>query len=166
MIMRIALAAATLTISMLAAGTASAAPSDTDYVKMAGAGDQYEIQSSKLVLASSKNADVKKFADMMVKDHMKSTAMVKSAAMKAGMHPKPPMLDADGKGMLASLKAAKGAERDALYVSQQKAAHDKALSLHQDESTTGTTEPLKTAASSIVPVVQAHKSMLDGMPSS
>ncbi len=142
-----------------------AAPSDADYVMMAGAGDQYEIQSSKLVLTSSKNADLKKFANMMVKDHMKSTAMVKSAAMKAGMHPKPPMLDADGKSMLASLKAAKGAERDSLYVSQQKMAHEKALTLHQDESTTGTTDSLKMAASNIVPVVQAHKSMIDGMPS-
>lgn len=165
MIILKALAATALATATFAAAPAMAAPSDTDYVMMAGAGDQYEIQSSKLLLTSTKNADLKKFANMMIKDHTKSTAMVKSAAMKAGMHPKPPMLDADGKDMLAKLKMAKGADRDSLYVTQQKMAHDKALSLHQDESATGTTASLKMAASNIVPVVQAHKSMVDGMPS-
>lgn len=156
----IAAFAATFCIS----GAASAAPADADYVMMAGAGDQYEIQSSKLVLASTSNADLKKFANMMISDHTKSTAMVKSAAMKAGLHPKPPMLDADGQDMIAKLKMAKGPDRDALYLTQQKMAHEKALALHQDESTTGTTASLKMAATNIVPVVQSHKSMLSGMP--
>ncbi len=163
--MRTTFTIAILATSMLGAGAAVAAPSDADYVKMAGAGDQYEIRSSKLLLTSTKNADLKTFANMMIKDHMNSTAMVKSAAMKAGMHPKPPMLDADGKDMMSKLKMAKGTDRDALYVSQQKMAHEKALALHQDEGSTGTTDSFKMAANNIVPVVQQHKSMLDGMPS-
>lgn len=151
-------------VTLGASSAAFAAPADMDYVKMAGASDQYEIQSSKLLLTSTTNPDLKKFAQMMVSDHMKSTAMVKAAAKKAGMHPMPPMLDSDGKDMIAQLRMAKGDKRDMLYVSQQKMAHDKALALQQDEASTGTTDPLKMAAGNIVPVVQQHESMLSSMP--
>src|SRR5688572_550135 len=68
------------------------------YVAKAGAGDVYEKQSSQLVLTTSKNADVRKFAQMMVTDHSQSTADVKAAALKSGLKPKPPMLDAEQKG--------------------------------------------------------------------
>ena len=147
----------------LLTSAASAAASDSTYVKMAGAGDQYEIQSSKLVLTSTKNPAVKRLANMMIQDHMKSSSMVKAAAAKAGMHPKPAMLDPDGKDMLRRLRLAKGQDRDSLYIEQQKMAHTKALSLHQEESAAGATRSLKIVAGKIVPVVQHHKSMIEGM---
>ena len=52
------------------------ATSASDYVMKAGAGDQYEIQSSKLVLSSTKDPTLKGFANHMIRDHTKSTAMV------------------------------------------------------------------------------------------
>lgn len=143
------------------AGGAQAAPSST-YVMKAGAGDLYEITSSKLVLHST-NPKLKSFASMMIDNHMKSTAMVKTAATKSGLKPKAPALTAKQKADIAALKAASGADRDALYVTQQKAAHQEALALHQDEAATGTAIPLKTAAKKIVPVVEKHISLLNSM---
>ena len=151
----LALAAAT-TI----AGAAAAVPT-SEYLMKAGAGDLYEKTSSKLVLGSTTDPKIKKFANEMIADHTKSTAMVKAAAAKSGLKPKPPMLDADQKKMVADLTAAKGAARDQLYVTQQKTAHAQALALHSDYASSGDKPALKAAASQIVPVVKMHISMLD-----
>ena len=150
--------------TLLTATTAHAAPPAPEFVAKAGASDLYEMKSSKLVLASTKNADVRKFANEMIADHTKSTAKVKAAAMKSGLHPKPPLLDAQQKSDIAALTAAKGSARDTLYVTQQKASHQAALDLMQDEANTGDKPALKTAAAGIVPVVQHHMEMLNSMP--
>ena len=158
-----------MTTMLMAATVAFAAPAmaqavtKTEYVMKAGAGDLYEKTSSQMVLKTTHNPQVKKFANMMVMDHTKSTSMVKSAAMKSGIKPKPPMLDPMQKDMVAKLMAAKGMDRDAVYIDQQKTAHQMALSLHQDYSMSGDSAPLKMAAANIVPVVQHHIEMLDAM---
>ena len=142
---------------------AQPATSPADYVMKAGAGDLYEKTSSQTVLMTTKDPAVKKFANMMVMDHNQSTAKVKAAAMKDGLKPKPPMLMADQQQMISELKAAKGADRDHLYISQQKTAHQKALALHSDYAQNGTAPALKTAAAGITPVVQMHLDMLNKM---
>ena len=144
------------------AAIAAMAMSASTYVMKAGAGDLYEIQSSKLVMGST-NPAIRSFASQMVTDHTKSTADVKAAAMQAGMHPKPPMLNAMQAKMIASLKRAHGTARDTMYITQQKAAHDQALALHTGYSTGGTSDPLKMVAANIAPVVQSHIQMLSTM---
>ena len=152
----IAIAAA---VSM--AGVAHAVPTPT-YAMKAGASDLYEITSSKLVMNST-NPKLKSFATMMVTDHNKSTAMVKTALTKSNFKPKPPMMDAKQKADVAALRAASGANRDTLYITQQKMAHQEALALHKDEQATGATPALKTTAGNIVPVVEHHIAMLNSM---
>ena len=139
------------------------AETPAEYVAKAGAGDMYETQSSELVLATTANPGIKSFANMMVTDHAKSTAMVKDAATKAGLTPKPPMLNAKQQKMIADLTAAKGTARDTLYVTQQKMAHQEALALHSGYASAGTSAPLKAAAGKIAPVVQHHIGMLAKM---
>ncbi|WP_174274222.1 DUF4142 domain-containing protein [Sphingomonas bacterium] len=152
-----------LAASASIAGVANALPT-SEYLMKAGASDLFEKKSATLVLQSTKNAKVRGFADMMVTDHGKSTSMVKAAAIKSGITPKPPMLSADQKMMIAKLTAAKGMDRDMLYVSQQKTAHQMALETQQDYATTGDKPALKATAGKIVPVVQEHISMLNAMP--
>lgn len=153
------IAAATMTLGTLA----HAAPAAT-FVAKAGASDMYEMRSSKLMLGSTKNAGIKSYANDMIRDHTKSTQQVKAAAMKSGMHPKPPVLDAQQTSDIAALTAAKGTARDTLYVQQQKASHQAALALMQDEASTGDKPALKDAAAGIVPVVQHHIEMLNATP--
>ena len=148
--------------SMALAGAAQAQPT-MDYLKAAGAGDLYEKQSSQVVLQSTKDPKIRDFANMMITDHTKSTADVKAAAKQDGITPKPPMLMPKQTAMISKLRAAKGTARDALYVEQQKAAHQDALATHQDYASTGDKPALKTVASNIVPVVQQHISMLSSM---
>lgn len=156
-------------LAVLVLGTvpalASAAPAMTSatYVMKAGAGDLYERQSSMLVMKSTTNPSLKTFTQDMITDHTKSTAAVKAAAMKAGLHPAPPKLTSKQSSDMAALRSASGTSRDSLYITQQKAAHQDALALHQDESSMGTAAPLKAAATKIVPVVQHHIDMLASM---
>jgi putative membrane protein len=135
----------------------------TDFVMQAGASDKFEISEAKL-MQNSKNADVRSFANKMITDHTKSTAMVKSAAMKDGLHPTPPVLNSEQQSNLAQLKSASGSARDSLYIQQQKPAHQQALALMQSYSSTGTATHLKDAAGQIQPVVQSHLDMLNQMP--
>lgn len=146
-----------------AALVAQAPMSASTYVMKAGASDQYEMQSSKLVLATTTNPAVKQFATMMVTDHTKSTADVKAAAKRSKLMPKPPKLDPQGMKDVAALKATTGAARDTLYVDQQKLAHQQALALHSGYADSGSAPALKSVAATITPVVQHHIDMLASM---
>ena len=154
---------------LLAAGTVAMSPAlaqdvtPAQYVMKAGAGDLYERQSSQVVLQTTTNPDLKTFAQQMIIDHKKSTAMVKAAAARAHVKVAPPMLAPDQADMLTALRAATGPERDATYIAQQKTAHDQALALHQGYAENGTAAPLKAAAGKIAPVVQMHINMLAKM---
>lgn len=158
----------------LLAGTASlaqmapmtAGPSNTtpmrgiDYVAKAGAGDLYEIQSSRLALGQAESPKVKTFARTMIKHHTMTTKDVVAGAKAAGISPPPPMLEPDQADMIGQLKPLSGAAFDRAYVAQQKTAHKMALALHQTYATQGDTPQLRKAATTAVPIVKQHIDML------
>ena len=146
---------ATAAASAPAAANAPAAP---DFVTMAAASDMYEIQAAKIAQKRSKNADVKAFAQMMVQDHTKSTAMIKKAVADSGRKDimPPATLPPDKQGMIDALDKASDADFDKTYVDQQVMAHMEALMLMQGYAASGDTPQLKDAAGMIAPVVQMH----------
>jgi putative membrane protein len=151
-------------IGMVIAAPASAQiMAASDYVKNAGASDLFERESSQIVLQSTANAKVKSFATMMISAHAKSTADVKAAAARSKVAVTPPVLTPEQQDMISKLRAQTGPARDTTYIAQQKAAHEKALALQQGYAATGTSVPLKAAASKIAPVVQQHIRMLATM---
>jgi putative membrane protein len=139
------------------APAASAAPAAADFVAMAAASDMYEIQAAKIAEKRSKNADIKAFAKMMVRDHTKSTALIKKAVTDSGKPITPPAdLPADKKALIVALNGASAADFDKTYVDQQVMAHKDALALMTSYSMSGDTPQLKDAAGMIVPKVQMH----------
>jgi len=145
------------------AGTAAAPTDAAGYIAKAGAGDLWEIESSKALLAKSGRADVKKFAQMMIDQHSQSTAKIKAAATAAGLQVAPPKLDSGQQKALDEIKGADAAAIDTVYLAHQRTAHDAALALHNAYATNGDTEALRKAAGEIVPVVEAHRTELDGL---
>jgi putative membrane protein len=143
---------------------ASASVDAKTYLAKAGAGDLFEIESSKALLATSKDAKVRDFAKMMVKAHQESTAKVKAAAAEAKLTVAPPSLAPDQQAMLDEIKAAPADTIDGVYIKDQKTAHDAALALHQGYASAGDTPALKKAAGEIVPVVQEHIAHLAALP--
>ena len=143
------------------AGTLAPTPSAPTFLLLSGAGDLYEVESSRLVLATTQNPEIRRFAQMMVDHHTKTTQDAAAAARRAGLTPPTPMLDAPKSAMLASLARFDGAERDHLYLTQQVMAHKEALGLMKTYAETGDTPELKAAAAAAVTVVQTHLTLVE-----
>jgi putative membrane protein len=139
----------------------SAANDGLEYVTQAASGDQFEIQASQLALTTSKNAEVRKFAQQMIDDHRASTKKLQAAATGAA-------LPAPGTEMLAAHQARltelreSGAKFDELYLEQQRAAHAETIALHET-MTAGSAAPASLAsyAKEMLPTVQEHAKLLD-----
>ena len=76
----------------------------------------------------------------------------------------PMALPADLKSKIDALKAAKGADFDKLFVSQQTEGHQKALDALKAYSSGGDQASLKEFATTATPVVQGHLTKLEAMP--
>lgn len=140
------------------------AAAETDYLAKAGAGDLFEIESSKAILAKTDDAAIKKFAQTMIDAHSQSTAKLKAAATDAGLTVAAPVLTADQQAKLDAIQSATGKAATDAYLTAQRAAHAEALALHQGYARDGTVAPLKTAAGEIATVVQHHIDMLAKLP--
>ena len=140
-----------------AAMPGATAANGQDYVTMAAASDMYEIESSKLAAEKAENADIKAFAQMLLTDHQKSTADLKTAAAEA----QPaimvtPALNAEQQANMEALRGASGAEFDRLFISQQIPAHEKALALVQGYAASGEVESLKQHAANVAGPIEQH----------
>ena len=145
---------------------ADMAKSPGAYVTAAGQSDKFEVTEGKLAETMGSSGKVRAFGHKMVADHTKSTKQVMKAAMMSGL-PKmpPPALRPDQQDMVAQLKAASGPAFDQLYVQQQMQSHQQALMVQQNYAKHGSKKALKMTAAKIVPVVEEHISMLQGMSS-
>ncbi|MEO8811848.1 MAG: DUF4142 domain-containing protein [Caulobacteraceae bacterium] len=139
------------------APAAPAVMTAADFVTAAAATDMFEITEAKMALKRSANADVKKFANMMIVDHTKSTAALKKAIAASGESlTLPSVLPADMQTRVDDLTKASGADFDKTYIDQQVAAHQTALGALQGYAQTGDVPALKSFASDTVTVVQSH----------
>ena len=146
----------------MAASSSDAVVDAATYVAKAGAGDLFEIESSRAILKTTKNAQVKDFAEMMIKAHEESTAKVKAAAKAADLNVAPPKLSTEMTLKLTAIKAAPAGETaDRLYLGAQRQGHKDALALHQGYAAGGDTPALKAVAAEIAPIVEQHIAMLD-----
>ena len=126
------------------------------FVEKASASDLFEVEAAKLAQATSKNAEVKKFAADMVAAHTKSTAELKKAIADANQTTLVlvTVLPADLQAKLDDLK--KAANFDKAYLENQVDAHQSALNLMQRYAQDGDVPAIKAFAASTGPVVQQH----------
>lgn len=140
----------------------SAAPVSTGtYVAQAANSDMYEIQAGELAAKNGQSQQVKDFGRMMVTDHTKSSQDMKAVVTRANLGTQPPArLDSEHQAMIDRLKAARGEAFDREYMTQQMAAHRKALALHQGYAQSGDNNELKGFATQVIPVIQKHHDWL------
>jgi putative membrane protein len=150
-----------------AAGSPAAANVPTSaatYVAEAARSDMYEIQSSQLAQTRASSPQVKSFAKTMITDHTATTQALRGALANASMPAMPPpALDARRADMIKQLGTVSGASFDQMYLQQQLMAHQEALTLHQTYATSGDSGALQGVAKEIVPKIQQHLTMLQGM---
>jgi putative membrane protein len=125
------------------------------FVTNAAISDMYEIQAGQIAQKKGQSADVKAFGKMMVSDHTAMSNEMKPLITAAGKQP-PAGLDERRKGMIDNLNAAAAGEFDRVYLDQQEAAHNEALTLMQGYADNGDDAGLKAAAAKATPKIQAH----------
>ena len=152
-------APATPGAGLSATGSRAEALTAAEFARMAAMSDMFEMESSRLVEQRSQNAQVKQFAQMMIRDHQKTTTELK------GMLPQlqgvsaaqmPTSLDQQHQALLQQLQGAQGAQFDRVYVQQQVQAHQQAVDLFGNYARAGDNAQLKQWASQTLPALQQH----------
>jgi putative membrane protein len=134
-----------------------------NYLSTAGSSDQFEIQSGQLAQTMSQNPAVRQIGQMLVADHTNSTQQLMAAAQSAGITAPPPALLPEHAALLQQIQSAPPGQFDVVFRDVQIQAHQQALALHQGYASGGDNPALRTVATGIVPVVQNHLNMLQGL---
>ncbi len=138
------------------------------FVTSLAVSDMYELASADIATAKSSNAGVKELAAMIMTDHTASTAKLKTLApTEAADTTLPTTLDERRKGLIDNLNAAPAADFDRVYLTQQVAAHNEALTLLNGFTDHPDAPGLTALALEIIPKVTAHRdraqALLDAM---
>lgn len=122
---------AVLSLSLFAAPgwTADVSPGDRVFLQSASAAGMFEVHASELALERSTRPTVKAFAKMMVEDHSRANAKLRTLANSRQIDV-PTTLDADHAQKLAKLKShPQGPAFDEAYADAMEDGHDAALRL-------------------------------------
>ena len=130
--------------------------------------DMYELQSAEIAMARSSTAGIDELAGTIKTDHTASTAKLKTIApTEAADTTLPTALDERRQGMIDNLNAAAPADFDRVWLTQQVAAHNEALTLLNGFKDHTETPGLAALATEIIPKVTMHRDqaqrMLDAM---
>ena len=150
--------------------------SGTEFMRMAAMSDRFEIESSRLAQERAQNAQVKQFAEHMVRDHTRTTQELQQllqrihspaggGAQTSGVTGGGPGgtaadlqagLDAEQTRMIGRLRDVRGAEFDRLYAEMQVQSHQKAVDLFASYARQGDNDQLRSWASQTLPGLQQH----------
>lgn len=125
-----------------------------EFVGAAARGGMAEIELSKYASSKTQNAEVKKFADMMVKDHTAANDELKSLAAKKNF-----TLPADlGRHSddLNDLRKTELSDLDKDYVDQMVEDHEDVVTLFQRQADQGQDADLKAWAAKTLPKLKMH----------
>ena len=135
-----------------------------DFVVKASATDMFEIEAGKLAVERSTNAEVKKYAQMMVDMHTAMSADLKSAIAASGQTLAPATaLPADLQDKLDDLRAADAKDFDKEYADDMVDVHQAALNTVQRYAEDGDVPALKAFAAAGAPKIQEHLNQAEGL---
>lgn len=128
------------------------------FVTSLATSDMYELDAARIAASKSTNAKVKELAAMITADHTASTAKLKTIApAEAAETTLPTALDERRKGLIENLNAASAADFDKVWLTQQVAAHNEALTLLNGFKDHTDTPRLAALATEIIPKVTGHR---------
>jgi putative membrane protein len=120
-------AIAALGLVSSAAQANSAGPSDPEIAHIAYTAGQLDIEAAKLALAKSQNADVRTFAEAMLRDHQavneKALALVGKLKVTPADNATSKALAAQAQATIDRLSKLQGAEFDRAYAQNEAAYH-------------------------------------------
>jgi putative membrane protein len=132
---------------------------DMDFMSTADLAGLAEVELGKLAQTKAQNAEVKKFAALMVTDHTKAGDELKALGKKKDFKPATEM-DSGHKATMEKLKGMTGADFDKAYVDAMVDDHEDAVDLFKSHSESGKDPELKAFAAKTLPVLQGHLNMI------
>lgn len=146
--------AGALSLFVAMASTSVFAADAQDFVDEASAKGFAEVQNGKLAVEKSQSADVKAFAQMMIKDHEAANEKLASLAKTKNLKV------ADDAELLDKAKSMileyREESFDKAYAENQVKAHEATIELFEEEAKDGKDAGLKAFAAQTLPKLQAH----------
>lgn len=138
------------------------------FVTALATSDMYELEAARIANRVSQNADVKALAGTISTDHTASTDKLKSIApTEAPQTALPTTLDQRRQGLIDNLNTAAPVDFDRVWLTQQVAAHNEALTLLNGFKDKTDAPQLAALAVEIIPKVTMHRdraqALLDAM---
>jgi len=110
---------------------AAAPPNDAQIAQIVLTADSVDVDYGNLAVKKTKNAEVKAFAETMIRDHTAVNGKATALATKLGMTPEASdtskSLKSDGEKEMAKLKAMHGAAFDKAYIDNEVAYHESVI---------------------------------------
>jgi len=120
--------------------------------------NMYELEAAKIAEAKSTNTDVKALAAMITKDHTAAGEKLMAAAPTAAPNVAiPTALDERHQGLIDNLNAATADDFDKVYLDQQVAAHNEALTLLNGFSNNADAPALASLAGELIAPITMHR---------
>lgn len=111
----------------------TAAPNDAQIAKIVVVADTVDVNYGKLAVKKTENADVKGFAETMIRDHSAVNEKAIALAKKLGVTPEDSAtsksLEDTGKAELKKFKKLSGTEFDKKYVDNEVAYHEAVIDM-------------------------------------
>ncbi len=123
-------------------------------MRVAATSDLYETEASRLAEQRAQSAEVKRFAERMLRDHGKTTGELKGMLGQlqgVSAQQMPTRLDQQHETLMQQLQGAQGAEFDRAFARQQVQSHQAAVDLFRAYAQSGDDARLKQWASQTLP---------------
>ncbi len=114
-----------------------------------------EINFANLAISKTSNADIKMYANMMLKDHSAANDELMALAKSKNIS-LPVSMSSEHQKTRNELAEKSGTDFDKLYLDVMEKDHVKVLAFMEHEARDGTDPDLKAFASKTVPVINAH----------
>jgi putative membrane protein len=132
---------------------------DKDFMKDAAEGGLAEVTLAKLALSKAKRADVKMFAQQMIRDHSAANKQLQQVASSKNYKlPTGPGVKNDA--LKARLQVLSGQDFEEAYINSMVDDHKKDVEEFQKESADGTDSDVKSFASQTLPILKEHLNMI------
>lgn len=129
------------------------------FLRDAAVSNLTEIESSQLALKASSNAEIRRFAEMMVADHQKNGEELKPLATTNNVV-LPTLLSSDKKQEVDMLRSLTGSAFDRGYVALQVKAHQQTVAKFESAALAIGDTDVKNYASRSLPVLRQHLKMI------
>jgi putative membrane protein len=137
-------------------GKAKKERSDGDFVREMMADGKAEIALGELAQRKAQSPRVKALAELIVRDHDRSSAELEALAKQVGLQADDAAAEAAHREVRRRLAAMSGADFDRAYIAAMVEDHEKALDVAEDKADEADSDHVKQWAARILPTLEKH----------